>query len=368
MELSKYIKEILISRDNVIIPNFGAFEKTMLSARIDPKTGEMHPPQIGVVFKSELKIDSGVLVQYIAEKENAAQDKVTEDIQGQVKIWEDTLNQGQQVLISGIGIITKDSSGNLTFESTISALDFPDSYGLSVITVNDKIGGNQPVEQKKEVVQEQKAVVEQKKVEQKKVEVKKAPVKQKETVIPSNNDSKSPNKKLIIGLAIAIPVAALVLFGFLYSDVVKQKFGSASKYVSSLMSSKSSSDTTGKNNLVISDSLKTKDSSNVDTKEILENYSIIDESTNSKISPDSKELSSFKKVYIISGSFKSKIFANRQRKILNKKGFKAEVLPENKGLFRVSVASFEDVVSAAKDFDRIKSIDESLNYWILVDK
>ena len=44
MELSKYIKDILISRDNVIIPNFGAFEKTMLSARIDPKTGEVRAP------------------------------------------------------------------------------------------------------------------------------------------------------------------------------------------------------------------------------------------------------------------------------------------------------------------------------------
>jgi len=364
VELSKYIKEILISKDNVIIPNFGAFEKTMLSARIDTVTGEMHPPQIGVVFNSELKIDSGILIKYIAEKESIPEEKVVEEIQGQVKIWEETLNQGQQVLIVGIGILSKDSSGILTFESNISASDFPDSYGLPVIELKDKKGGVPQKEIVPEIQKVEQIKVEQVKVEQKKVEVKKPVVKQRETVIPKTNEGKNPNKKLIIALVIAVPVIAIIVIVALNLSATKQKFNDASKFVSSFMSGKSEIDTT-KKAIVISDSLKTLDSTTTETKEILENYTIIDESTNSKVLPEAEKLATFKKVHIISGSFKTKSFANRQRNQLVEKGFKAEVLPERDGLFRVSVASYDDAASAAKDLERIKSIDESFDYWIL---
>jgi hypothetical protein len=362
VELSKYIKDILISRDNVIIPNFGAFEKTMLSARIDPNSGEMHPPQIGVVFRNDLKVDSGVLVKYIAEKENVGEDKIIEEIRGQVLLWEESLNQGQQVLLSGIGTLIKDSSGNITFESAITAADFPESYGLPIINIKEKSVGGQPVEKKTEVIKP-----EIKKPEVKKVEVKKTPIKQRETIIPETKKTTKSNKKLVVALIIVVPIVALIVLGALNFDYVKKQFNKTSQYVSGIISNKNVTDSTIGKSAVLKDSLSI-DSTGNETKAILENYTIIDESTNTKLTPDSKDLDTFKKVHIIAGSFKIKSFANRHRNILIKKGFKAEVLPENKGLFRVSVASFNDVESAAKDFDRIKAIDESMNYWILVNK
>ena len=81
-----------------------------------------------------------------------------------------------------------------------------------------------------------------------------------------------------------------------------------------------------------------------------------------------EELSSMKKVHIIAGSFKAKKSAQTFRNKLNRKGLKAEVLPEYKGLFRVSVGSYDKVETAVNDFERIKSIDESLSIWVLVAK
>ncbi len=362
MELSKYIKDILISRDNVIIPNFGAFEKTMLSARIDSKTGEMHPPQNGVVFRSDLKTDSGILIKYIAEKESISEEKALEEIQGQVAIWEDALNQGQQILLIGIGTLVKDSSGILIFESTITAADFPETFGLPVINIQEKSTIGKTVEKKKEEVKKEEV-----KPEKKKEEIKKAPIKQqKETVIRSTEDSNKSHKKLIVALFIAVPIVALIVLGALNFDFVKQKMNDTSHFVGSIFKKNNQSDTLKTASEL--DSIKMKDSVDNETKTILENYTIIDESTNTKVAIEANDLQTFKKVYVISGSFKSKSFANRQSKILNKKGFKAEVLPENKGLFRVSVASFDNVDSAAKDFERIKAMDESLNFWILVNK
>ncbi len=358
MELSKYIKDILISRDNVIIPNFGAFEKTMLSARIDPKTGEMHPPQVGVIFRSDLKIDSGILIKYIAEKEGISEDKVLDEIKGQVTSWEDALNQGQQILLIGIGTLVKDSSGILIFESTITASDFPETYGLPVINIKEKSTVGQPIEKKKEEVQPEK----------KKVEIKKAPIKQKETIIPETKIAKKSNKKLVTTLLIVVPIIAIGILVYLNMNFVKGKLTDTSQFVSGIFTKNNQSDTLNNKQIATADSLNLKDSTENETKTMLENYTIIDESTNTKVALNAENLNTFKKVHIISGSFKTKSFANRQRNHLLKKGFKAEVLPENNGMFRVSVASFENVESAAKDFDRIKAMDESMNYWILVNK
>lgn len=357
MELSKYIKEILISRDNVIIPNFGAFEKAMLSARIDTNTGEMHPPQIGVIFNGELKIDSGILIKYIAEKEGTSEDKVAEEIQGQVQIWESALNLGQQVLLAGIGTLVKDSSGNINFDSSITASDFPESYGLPVINIKEKSVGGKPVEKKEAV-----------KIEEKKEPVKKTPVKQKETKIPEKVTSPKSNKKLVVALFIAVPIIAVIVLGVLNFDFVKQKYNKASHFVSGMLPNNNKTDSIKNNSIVVVDSLSINDSVEIETKTFLENNTIIDGTTNTKIALDSEDLNTIKKVHIISGSFKIKSFANRQRNILVKKGFKAEVLPENNGLFRVSVSSYDNVESAAKDFDKVKAIDDNINYWILVNK
>ncbi|NJO88598.1 MAG: SPOR domain-containing protein, partial [Chloroflexia bacterium] len=150
---------------------------------------------------------------------------------------------------------------------------------------------------------------------------------------------------------------------------VKQKVSEGSNFVSNLFSGEEEKDTSRANeNVVNIDSLSAKDSANAETEAILENYTIINSETNTKIEPKMEELTTVKKVHIIAGSFKQKQYAQRQRNKLNKKGFKATVLPESKGLYRVSVASYDNIESAVKDFDRIKSIDESLSVWILINK
>jgi len=367
VELSKYIKEILLSKDNVIIPDFGAFEKTIISASIDENTGEMTPPHTNVVFRSELKADSGVLIKYIAEKEKLEESNVAEEIKKQVEVWHENIKSGKNVIIPGIGIIHKDSSGATTFKSDIKPSDFPESYGLPVITVKEKSATVQKTQpDKKDRKKPVKKAPVEKKPPVKKQPIKKVP-KKKKPVKEKTGDGK-PNKKLIVGLAIGVPVVALIVLGALNFDFVKQKFNDTSNYVSNFFSSEDQKDTTTtQEDIVNIDSLNLKDSTSAETEAILENYTIINSETNAKVEPKMEELSTVKKVHIIGGSFKQKKFAQRHRNKLNKKGFKATVLPIKNGLYRVSVASFDDIESAAKGLERIKSMDESLSFWILVD-
>lgn len=360
MELSNFIKDILLTRDNVIVPDFGGFEKTKVSAAIDETTGEMTPPHNTVVFRPELTSDSGVLIKHIAEKEKISEEAAKEEITKEVEAWNKSFETGKNVLLNGLGMLHKDVSGTISFTPSIKPSDFPDSFGLPIITLQEKSASvQQPITKKPE-----KEKVVKKEIPKKKVPVKK-PVVQKIKKEPSGDNKIS--KKLIIGLAIGIPVAALIILGALNFDFVKQKFNDTSNFVSGLISGNNDKDTT---TVVVEnkDTLTAQDSADMETEAILQNYTIINAETNSKIEPKIEELKTVNKVHIIAGSYKRKDYAQRHRNKLNRKGFKAEVLPVNNGLFRVSVGSYDNIEAATNDFDRIKSIDESVNVWILVNK
>ena len=371
MELSKYIKEVLLSKDNVIIPNFGAFEKITVSAAIDEKTGEMTPPHTNIIFKHELRNDNGVLIKYIAEKEKIEESKVIEEIKKQVENWNANVDSGKNVIIPGIGLIHKDSEGLVAFKSDVKPADFPDSYGLPVITVQEKSAAvrNEAVG-KKDTKKSAKKTPEKKpptkRKPEKKKPIKKQPVEKTKTKSTGNKKS---NKKLIVGLAIGLPIAALIVLGALNFDFVKQTASDASNYVSDLFSREKENDTTNiKDDAVVNiDSLSAKDSTNAETEAVLENYTVVNSETNAKVEPKIEEINLAKKIHIIGGSFRQKKLAQRHRNKLNKKGFKATVLPVNNGLFRVSVASFDDAESAVRGLEKIKSMDESLSFWILLD-
>lgn len=356
MEISKYIKEILTGRDNVIVAGFGAFEKSFNSARIDPVTGEMYPPQITVIFRPELQTDGGVLSKYVAEKEKITEENATELINNEVISWQSILESGQHVLLEGLGSLSKDESGQIIFAASVQASDFPESYGLPVISVQEKSATVPPVTKKEP---------EKKTAETKKEPIKSAPIpKKKVEVVPV---VKKSNKKLIIALAIGIPVAAILILGALNFGYVKQKFNSTSKYLSGILSSNDTlnvSDTLAN----ATDSLRSTDSINNQTASLLENYTIVNSETNTRIDPKTESLVELKKIYIIAGSYKVKNHALRQRNKLNKKGFKAEVLPVSNGLYRVSISSFSDIQSAVNDFERIRSLDENLDVWLLINK
>lgn len=367
MELNKYIKEILIIRDNVIISDFGAFEKVTVSASIDEKTGEMTPPHTDVVFRANLKSDNGVLIKHVAEKEKLDEAKVKEELAKQVATWNSNLEAGKNVIIPGIGLLHKDNStGEVTFQSNVKPSDFPDSYGLPVITVQEKSASVQKTPVGKT---DKKKPIKKKPVKKQPPTKKKPPVKKtvKQKPVKENTGDKKGNKKLIIGLSVGIPIAALIVLGILYFDFVKSTFNDASNFVSELFSGEEQKDTSSVE-VVNIDSLNTKDSSVAETEAIIENYNIVNSETNTKVEPKLEELGTVKKVHIIAGSFQQKSLAQRHRNKLNRKGFKATILPLKKGLYRVTVGSFDKMEEAAKNLEQIKSIDESMSFWILVDK
>jgi len=376
VKLDNYIKEVLIQNDNLIVKGFGAFQKELESAQIDEKSGEIKPPHVTIKFDSTLKIDSGTLTKYIAEKEKITEDEAVKKIIESVKVWETDLKAGKPVEIQGIGIVTQTPSGVRKFEPKILAGSFPDMYGLPVLTVKETTGKPKVTPIKD---------TEKKAVEKKKEQIKKPPVKQKRPVKKvskpikrkltkeEQEEQNKKMKKILLSVLIIVPIIALIVFGALNFDFVKEKFDATTEYVSNIVSGNKQEstidtantiDTTQVISQVEQDSLDKQKKA----EEVLQNYTVINGETNESVTPKVENFSDFENVEIIAGSFKSKRNAKKFKNQLNNKGLSAKVLAKTQGLYRVSVGSFSSLEEAAGEIENVHELAPSINVWVLIKK
>ncbi len=380
MKLDSYIKEFLIQNDNVIVKGFGAFEKVLESAVIDEKSGEIRPPHMTIKFDDSLKIDSGTLSKFIAQKEKISEEEAIKKIDEDVKAWDTDLKAGKTVTLNGIGLVSENKTGKRTFEAKIPSGTFPDMYGLPILSIDEtnqvQPKGQQRIQQdaKKKNIENKKPDDKKKTPEQTKkttVQPKKPVKKVKEPIRKLKNTSEDDKqaKKVILTAVIAIPIIILIVLGAFNFDFVKEKFNNSSEYVSNLLSDNSDESKPVKNldSNQVSDTNKIESTQN-QTTAVLENYTIINAETNESVAAKTEDLIEFSKVEIIAGSFKSKRNAKKFRNQLNTKGFSSKILPRTNGLYRVSVGSFADVNKAASEISNIQELDANLNVWILLNK
>lgn len=73
----EYISDLLFLHDCVIIPDFGGFICNYKSAHIDEENGLICPPAKDILFNRNLTHNDGLLVNWIACKENITYEKAT---------------------------------------------------------------------------------------------------------------------------------------------------------------------------------------------------------------------------------------------------------------------------------------------------
>ena len=136
----EHIEELLYLHDCVIVPGFGGFICDYTSASINEKTGIIVPPSKKVVFNKYLKQNDGLLIDWIARKEQVDYEKAQRRLAlfcEEVKV---RLNQKQKVDFGTIGTFSVDRRFNILFESKNHNF-LPDVIGmetLPLVTVNGK--------------------------------------------------------------------------------------------------------------------------------------------------------------------------------------------------------------------------------------
>jgi len=133
MKIETYISELLYRHDCVIVPSLGGFITNYRSAQIHPVSHTFLPPSKTIRFNVKLQKSDGLLCNYIADCEGIS----FEDAQKRVAHFsnqiENNLTHKKEAQINGVGLLTKESNGLISFEPDQSVNYLSDAFGLQEI-------------------------------------------------------------------------------------------------------------------------------------------------------------------------------------------------------------------------------------------
>jgi cell division protein FtsN len=330
--IEKYIKELLIENDQVIIPELGSFIKKSIPSEISHTQKKISPPSKKVVFTPQDDDPQKLLIAYLQEKENMNADEAMKHIREYVENIMHQVKSGSSAEIDEIGTLQLEE-GKLKFDSAAREDAFNDAFGLGLIEIE---------------------IPEEESTPENKQEVKKEP-----PLLGSQYyvDDKQNNTVLWTVIIIFILLAPAVFFITSKTTVIQDVFG------------KPATETTSDN--VLSDAQA--DSS------LSATYDSIDKSTaqqlaalNQKesallptgISDQNDYYAKFSKFYLIAGSFDTRKYAEIQMRDLISKGyFEAEIVHSD-GRFRVALFSYSKRSDALAKLESLRR-DYSSKVWVL---
>jgi len=128
VEISHYIKEILLLNDCVIIPEFGGFVANYKPAMIEHN--QFFPPTKEIAFNNKLISNDGLLINYISETEGIDYFSAKQKLDNFVEETMLNLERNRNVYFEGVGYLHYDSRENLQFEPKLRENLLVESYGL----------------------------------------------------------------------------------------------------------------------------------------------------------------------------------------------------------------------------------------------
>lgn len=195
--VTNYIQKLLYDHEFVVIPNFGGFISRSKHAYYDKSSDFYLPMTKQVAFNESLKLDDGLLTQYIALNEQIS----TDDAQSRIKCFVDSIRKG---LVSGshhlesIGSFSLNDDQKLVFEPSAANNFWKESYGFKSLAVATS---------EVKAVQQGLAIVETNR-------------------LPTRHSKPNPSK-IAFGIATSCLVVTCLLGSFLYSPLERNAFFSS---------------------------------------------------------------------------------------------------------------------------------------------
>jgi len=302
VEISQYIKEILLLNDCVIIPEFGGFIANYKPAKVE--NNQFFPPSKEIAFNNKLVSNDGLLVNYISDVEGINYFEAKQKLDSFVEETLLNLERNRNVYFEGIGYLHYDSKENLQFEPQLKENLLVDSYGLQSFTFEKLYQRQMPQPAARIEMKEPVPVIFQKRKARK--------------------------------LAIAIPL--LIAMALIPMKHNKEYFSKSDMGLWEAIT-------------------QTAPVPSAQPKE-----EIVQETPAPVITEQSQEL----KYFIIGGSFKSEENANKYIEQLKAKGYTGKNLGVFKGLNRVAMIGFATMEEAQKELNSMLTQNPSSGVWIHV--
>lgn len=396
MDFGKYIHELLLENDTVIIPGLGAFISEYKPAEINDESGEITPPSKSISFTTQIRNNDGLLVGHVAEKSRISHFDALKKIEKERENILYKLDSGEEFEIKEVGVLSSSDSGEIQFFETSEDNISLDSFGLeaaSVVIEEPEVEEEQPVPaEANDVPEEPKPQVEEilieDHVEEEVAEVEepalveekpkddisvKAPIEEEkeeepiqeeeeeESVVlppvfdetPAEEEKKKRRWWLI--LLILIPLIAISVFAFLKKDELG--FGKENDQPQIEINETEEPESIAADT-VLSDSVSVPKQDTTLVLDTLETKVIEEE-------PIQDQTAASTKFYLVGGSFKEEANAETYLQELKSKGFNPFHLGKYGSFFVVGIGAFNSEEEANQAKTKYLKQNPGSGVWIL---
>jgi hypothetical protein len=132
-QTGKYISELLLEHDCVVVPGLGGFVANYAPAQINGSRHIIFPPYKKIVFNRKLKNNDGLLAEYISAVENKSFSEATNSLNLFSENIIHRLNKGETILIESVGSLVMGAENNISFEPNTSTNLLTSSFGFESI-------------------------------------------------------------------------------------------------------------------------------------------------------------------------------------------------------------------------------------------
>jgi len=375
MNLSKYIAELLVKNNCVIVPNFGGFIANYNPAIIDELRHKIYPPSKRVLFNSNLVNNDGLLANYVSTQISETYSESLVLIDEVSTNWKTQLNNGERVSIGEVGFLYE-SDNKIQFEQNREFNLYLGAYGLSAVnfvSLTEEFTKSEVLEQVESPI-EIAAVAHS---EIKEVNKKDA------IVVALPNRTRKNNRWKYLAAACILPVLFYSYWipmetHYLDSGNIQMAdFNPLQKKANKIYNTRFE-----KNEI----DFETIESSGLDKVNLLAstvefyNYQFSDELyipvnlnrvklDKTEVVNSTPEVEINSKLtenhfHLIAGCFGDKNNADLLVKDLISQGYSSTIVDKNKGLYRVSVQSFDSKVKATQFKSKLSS--NSISSWLLL--
>ncbi len=154
VSIADYLKKLLYQYDCVVVPELGGFltqhqpahfelassaialrPNLMRSDVVESGVGRYMPPRKRLAFNEALRLDDGILLNYVMLHESLTRETAQHRISAFVSEVNDRIQRSGSYTLDGIGMLTQNAEGRFQFEPQLRQNFLGDAYGLPIIDV-----------------------------------------------------------------------------------------------------------------------------------------------------------------------------------------------------------------------------------------
>ncbi len=135
LDLAPYIKELILLHEEVILPGFGCFITRYKPAKIRKNTNVIDPPSGELLFDINKDNEDNLLVSHIARKQNISEEKAGEIVGQYIEFLHKTIQEKGFVKLKGIGKFSKSVAGSIIFEPLAEENYLLSAFGLTSVEI-----------------------------------------------------------------------------------------------------------------------------------------------------------------------------------------------------------------------------------------